>query len=254
MMRMNAVKRLRIWYFACALLFAGCAGGIPSIPSSPDALLAKAKDHFDRGKYYQAQELYKAFLARYPGHSQSDEAQFFLAESHFEDKEYPLAAVEYRVLTSNYGYSDYVDDAFYKIALCSAREAPRYDLDQTKSFEALSLFEQFLRTFPSSSLVDDANREVNEIYKKLAHKDFENGYFYYRLKRFGPASIYFKKVIDKYPGSEHWVKAMFFEAKILIAKGETASARELLDRVGQYPGDIDVKVEARQLLDSLPEG
>ena len=254
MNKTSILKYLPVWYLLGALMLMSCAGGIPSIPNSPDAILAKASDHFNREKYYQSKELYKAFLARYPGHSRSDEAQFFVAESHFNDGEYPLAAVEYRVLSSNYGYSEYVDDAFYKIALCATEEAPRSDLDQSKSFEALSLFEQFMRTFPTSPLIDEANLHVNEIYKKLARKDFENGYYYYRQKRFGPASVYFEKVIEKYPGNEHWLKSMFYQAKILIAKGEKDSARELLNRVLEYPRDIEVKLEAQQILNSMQEG
>lgn len=249
----GASIRPAAWWTFIFLVMMGCAGGIPSIPNDPDAILVKARDYFDRGKYYQSKELYKAFLSRYPGHSRSDEAQFYVAESHFNEGEYPLASVEYRVLSSNYGYSDYVDDAFFKIALCAAEEAPRFDLDQTKSFEALSLFEQFLRTFPASPLVDEANRRVHEIHEKLAHKDFENGHFYFRQKRFGPASLYFEKVIENYPGNEHWLKSMLFQAKILIAKGETAPARALLERVLEYPKDIEVTVEARQLLGTLQE-
>jgi outer membrane assembly lipoprotein YfiO len=238
---------------AALLSVGGCAGGMPSVPSAPDAVLEKAQSYFERGKYYQARGLYKAFLERYPGNDKSDVAQFYVAECYFADDEYPLASVEYRVLASNYGYSEYVDDAFYKMALCSAREAPRSDRDQTKSLEALSLFDQFFRTFPNSPLVAEATVQENEVRKKLAKKDFENGYFYYRHKRFEPASIYFNKVIDNYPGNEHWLKALFYQAKILIAEGDTNTARDLLDKVMEYPKDSDVKREAGEVLGTMKE-
>lgn len=242
------------WLLLFVGLSVGCAGGMPSVPSSPDAILAGARDYFDRGKYFQARELYKAFLARYPGNDRSDEAQFYLAESHFYDEEYPLAAIEYRVLVGNYGYSDYVDDAFFKVALCAFQEAPRADLDQTKSFEALSLFRQFMKTFPKSPLVEEARRYIGEINKRLAEKDIKNGLFYYRQKRYDSASIYFEKVIDNYEGNRFWVEALYYQANILLAKGDKEDARSLLEKAMEYPGKADVKKEIEETLHSLDRG
>jgi len=37
-----------------------------------------------------------------------------LGESYFNMEEYALAAVEYRVLVTNYGYSEYVDEGYFR--------------------------------------------------------------------------------------------------------------------------------------------
>ena len=87
---------------------------IPSIPDNPDQLLAKGDAYFQRKKYFQSQELYKAFLLRHPGNARSDHVQFMLAESYYEDDEYAFAGVEYRILVSNYGYSDYVTPEVFR--------------------------------------------------------------------------------------------------------------------------------------------
>jgi len=52
------------WFASLVLLLIGlgCAGGLPSIPNDPEAILAKGDTHFQKEKYFQAQELFKGFL------------------------------------------------------------------------------------------------------------------------------------------------------------------------------------------------
>ncbi len=237
--------------FAAALQSGGCAGGLPSIPNSPEDIMAKGDHYFSRGKYFQAKELYRAFMAKYPGHDWSDKAQFFLAESEFNDKQYPLAAVEYRVLVSNYGYSEYVDDAFFKTAMCALRQSPKSVLDQSKSFEALSLFDQFIRTFPNSSLIEEANTHIGDIHKKLAEKDFDNAMFYYHQKNFKSTAIYLDKIITNYPGNVFWLKSLYYHGTILLKTGDKEEARKEFERVIKYPGDLPVKKQAEEALKSI---
>jgi outer membrane protein assembly factor BamD len=236
------VLRPLIWSVVFLL---GCAGSMPSVPNRADAILAKADNYFREAKYYQAGELYKQFLSRHPGHDRSDYAQFRLAESYFEDSEYPLAAVEYTVLLNNYGYSEYVDDALFKIGVCFYHQAPKPPRDQQKAQDALSKFEQFFQTFPNSPLIPEAQRYIRLLNEKLAEKDFKNGYYYYRRHKPGAALIYFQKVIDKYPENPFWYRCLFYKAMILQDRGDMEGAKDNYERVVAYDGDLDVKDDAR---------
>ena len=129
---LKVVPAAAVLAFSAAVL-SGCAGGVPKIADDPNAVLAKADEYYQRDKWYQAQEMYKGFLSRYPGHDRSDYAQFMLAESYFNNHEYPLAAVEYQILENNYGYSEYIDDALFKLGLCFYNESPKYQRDQQKA-------------------------------------------------------------------------------------------------------------------------
>ena len=230
--------------FMVSLSVLGCAAGIPSIPNSPNAIIAKADDHYQRGKYFQSQELYKAFLQRHPGHERSDYAQFMLAESYFSNDEFGLAAVEYRLLIGNYGYSDYVDDGYFKEALSFYEQSPKAVLDQSKCYDALSRLRTFEQVFPTSSLLPEALKYIGIIKRKLANKEFENAMFYYRQKRYKSARIYLDKIIRDYDDNEFWVRALFYKAKILQSNGDKEEALRLYERVLEYPSEIDVKAEA----------
>jgi outer membrane protein assembly factor BamD len=236
------------------VLLAGCAGGMPSIPKQPEAILQKGIDHFDRGKYFQAQELFKAFLATHPGHDRSDYAQFMLARSYFEDEEYPLAAVEYRIVISDYGYSEYIDDAFLGEAVCFYEQAPKAHLDQSKSFEALSRLKQFTTTFSTSPLIDEANGYIFKIHEKLAEKDLKNARFYLRRKVERSAKIYLDKIIQDYPGNDYWAAAMYFRGLLFLEDGDSTAAVQMFEGVVNYPKTLDITEEARLELKRLGRG
>ncbi len=232
-------------------MISGCAGGIPSIPKTPEAIIEKGEEYFQKRKFFQAQELFKGFLAGHAGHDRSDYAQFMLAESYFEDGDYEMAAVEYRVLISDYGYSEYVDDALFKEAVCFFRQAPKAHLDQSRSLEALSRLRQFLQTFPRSDLVPEAQRYVAEIHERLAEKDYRNARFYFDRKLLNSALIYLDKVIDNYPGNDFWARSLYLKGMILLERGDREGAAKLLEQVISYSSELDVTNEAKAALEKL---
>jgi outer membrane assembly lipoprotein YfiO len=249
--RNGTITRGARFFGAVILLVVGCAGGIPSIPVSPDAILDKGDAYFARKKYIQAQELYKAFLLRFPGEDRSDYAQFRLAETLFASEEYALAAVEYHILVSNYGYSEYSDDGFFKAALCAYYQALNPALDQTKRLQALDKLEQFVRVFPQSPLIPDAHEHIRKIHETLAEKALANARFYLRNKRPKSAEVYLDKVIVNYPNNDFWASAVYFKGKILLDRGETDEAIRMFSQVMAYPRDIDVKKDAARELQRL---
>jgi outer membrane protein assembly factor BamD len=248
--RGHALRGLPCIVFCLVVL--GCAGGMPSIPDSSDAILARGDQYFERGKYYQAQELFKAFIERFAGHDRSDYAQFMLAESYFHQDEFALAAVEYRILVTNYGYSEYVDEGFFREALCNYRQSPKPALDQTKAHEALSQLEQFVQVYRTSPLVPEAERYIGEIREKLARKALENATFYIDRKLYVSALIYLDKIIENYPGNRYWVEAKYLKAKVLFTRGEREDeAIALLREVIATSGNARMKGDAQALLERL---
>jgi outer membrane protein assembly factor BamD len=232
-------------------LLSGCAGGFSKTADTPENILVKADDYFQREKWVRAQEMYKAFLSRYPGHERSDYAQFMLAESYFNNREYPLASVEYQIMMNNYSYSEYIDDALYKLGLSDFNQSPKYQRDQQKAIDALSKFNQFLQTFPTSPLVPEVEKQIEVIHLKLAQKSFETGYFYFRRKKWTAALIYFDKVIDEYPNNEFWARSAYFRGMILEDRDDVDGAIRSYSLVLTYPEDISYKTDARRRLDAL---
>jgi outer membrane protein assembly factor BamD len=192
--------------------------------NQPGEKLAVADALFNRGKYGDAAVEYKDFLQTFAGDDRCDYAQFRLAESYRMDKEYALAAVEYRILQTDYGYSEYVDDAFFLEAVCAFKQSPRAERDQAKSYEALDRVNRFLQVFPTSPRADEARALRLEIHEKLGHKEFLNARLYFRKKRYAAALVYFNKIIDLYPATTWAARSHYYRGYIKEARGDMTGA------------------------------
>jgi outer membrane protein assembly factor BamD len=230
---------------ALPLVLVSCAGGMPKVPATPAAVLERADEYLERGKTMQAIALYQQFLERYVGHERADYAQFKLAESHLRGREFAVAAVEYQVLITNYGYSEWVDDALFQIGVCYWREAPRPSRDQQKASDALSRFNQFLQIYPDSPRVPEARDYVRQINTRLAEKALEAARWYYRRHEPKAALIYCDKIIEGYPDNRYWVDALYLKGLILIDRGQNEEAIAQFTRVLEYPEDHPLKDDAQ---------
>lgn len=247
------MRGARLFALLAFVALAACAGSIPSIPNTPEAIVEKGDAYFARGKYFQSGELYRAFIERHAGHDRSDYAQFRLAESNFEDRQFALAAVEYQILISNYGYSEFVDDSIFRMGVCFWEQAPKSALDQQKTIDALNRFNQFLQTFPSSPLVPEAQRYVRMCNARLAEKDLSTARFYFQHKKYRAASIYCDKIIEKFPDNDAWVEALYIKGCILLTRGKKEDAARHFAQIMQYPEDLRVKGMAEQKLKEARE-
>jgi outer membrane protein assembly factor BamD len=234
-----------------AVAFVGCVGGPPRVPDDPDAALALGDREFQRKRYVNSREVFRGFLQRYPGHEKSDYAQFMVAESYMGEGEWALAAVEFRILVTNYGYSDYVDDGYLGEACALHEQAPKSRLDQRKNEEALVKLERFVQVFANSPLVPKAEAKMNEIREILAEKAYNAARFYMRQRRYRSAIVYYDKVIDNYPNNEYWARACYEKGTIMKRREEVDEAIQLFSKVLSYPGDTPVKALARDSLKEL---
>lgn len=246
---MNAAPRRALaWRGWCAALacgvLAGCAGGMPKVPAAPAEVLARADDYLRRGKETEAGALYTKFLERYPGHERADYAQYQLAQSYFQARGYTLAAVEYQILISNYGYSELVDDAVFQLGVCNWREAPKYPRDQQRSVDALNRFNQFLQTYPDHERASEARAYVRAINERLAQKAYTAAKWYYRQREPKAALVYCDKVIHDYPDNAFWAEALLLKGQILLDRGDKQGAIEQYTQIIAYPGDLAQKRQA----------
>lgn len=220
----------------------------------PDRKLALADRLFEKGDYDKAAVEYKDFLATFAGDERSDYAQFRLAEGYRLDGQYALAAVEYRILVSDYGYSEYVDDAFFLEAVCAFRQADRSERDQTKSHEALNRINRFLQIFPSSPRREEAQQLLLEIHGKLGKKDFLNAKLYYSMGRYEAALIYFDKVIASFPATVWAQRSQYYRGMVMRERGEREEAIRSLEIAIGGPAKFPEREEAVEALESLQGG
>ncbi|MCK4549804.1 MAG: outer membrane protein assembly factor BamD [Candidatus Krumholzibacteria bacterium] len=199
----------------------------------PDEKLRIADDLYSRKKFTQAGMEYKDFLAVFAGDERSDFAQFRLAESYRGAREYALASVEYRILIADYGYSEYIDDAFFLEGLCAFEMTQRAERDQSQSHDALARIERFLDIFPNSPRREEALKVRGEIHDMLGKKSYQSAKLYFKRKHYGAAEIYFRKVVTEYPDTEWAGRSWYYIGYIKQSNDENDLAADAYSRAVQ---------------------
>lgn len=236
---------MRVWgWLLLVVLLGSCTGTVSKVPATPESVLKRADEYFNKGKHLQAVTMYQKFLDSFVGNERADYGQFKLAESYLQGKDYELAAVEYQVVITNYGYSEWVDDALFQIGVCYWREAPRAERDQQKSLDALSRFNQFLTTYPDNPRAPAARDYVRQINERLALKALESARWYYRRREPKAALIYCEKVINNYPDNKYWDQAMYLKGLILVDRAQDQEAIEQFTRLIEATKDESLKHDA----------
>jgi outer membrane protein assembly factor BamD len=239
--------------FACAAALAVSCGGpyAPKKVNLASEKLAIADRLFGSGSYGRSAIEYKDFLATFAGDERSDYAQFRLAESYRLDEQYALAQIEYQILMHDYGYSEYIDDAFFLEGLCAFLQAPRVERDQTKTYEALDRLNRFVQTFPSSPRIAEARGVIRDIHERIGEKDFISAKLYFSKKEYTAALIYFNKVIDLDPDTVWAARSLYYRGRIEESRTEETAAaddyRKALSAKADFPERKDAERRVRLL-------
>jgi outer membrane protein assembly factor BamD len=246
-----------LWRGALAALCLGaigCAGNDIPADASPENILAHAEEKLAAGKYLDAVEAYQYFLRTHPGTAMTPLAKLRLGDARFGLEEYILAEGEYQHIVSDFPASPLVEEARFKIALCAYESTYPYNRDQSETERALVLFDDFLRDYPESRFRPEVVAAVSDCRGRLAHGEFENGRFYEHRKRFRPAAIQYKYVVEGYPDTEWAPRAALRLAGMYAGHERWDSATTWYRKiVRDWPG-TEQAVAAEQALGSLPSG
>jgi outer membrane protein assembly factor BamD len=213
------------------MMLSGCASQKLKPMPDFDQQFKDGMAEFNKKKWDKAIEHFTLVVINTPGGELADDAQFYLGECYFGRKEYLLAISEYEQVINRYAYSEYVEEAAYKIALAELKSSPRYQLEQEYSLKALQSFQDFLDTYPNSRFKADAEQKITEIRSKLARKVFESGRLYRKLQEYSAAIIYLDKVLEQYYDTEWAEKARLEKAYCLIRLREFDQYELLLKEI-----------------------
>jgi outer membrane protein assembly factor BamD len=166
---------------------------------SVEVAFNKAKKQFEDKKYTEASRAFETVVSIARGTNYAADAQFYLAESYFKSEDYLMAASEYERYMNYYPRDERREYVQFKEATCYYELSPRYKLDQTETHKALELFQLFNLRYPASDFSTESGQKINTLRDKLAHKMFDAGLFYLRIREYNAAAVYFGQVVNEYP-------------------------------------------------------
>lgn len=210
------MKRLLRYPVALMVLavLAGCSKQVTSVLSASEQFRV-AKQLYDKGKYYKAQLEFEKLIYAYPGNTVIDTTQYYLGMSYYHQKEYGVAIGEFNRLLTSYPQSDFIDDSQYQIGMCHYKMSPKYQLDQSETYQAIEAFRVLIVNYTLSEYISDARHMMQELEEKLARKKFVTGRLYMKMGDYDPALLYFKYIRDNFPATDWAICAFYYSGEAL---------------------------------------
>ncbi|MEX0779211.1 MAG: outer membrane protein assembly factor BamD [Balneolales bacterium] len=195
---------------------------------SLEVAFEKSMEQYENEKYNDAARSFETVLSIGRGTQHARDAQYYLAESYYKDRQYLIAATEYRRYATNYPRTERRPEVEYKEALSYYQMSPRYNLDQTETHRAIELFQLFLQRNGNSEYADDARDNLENLRNKLAEKQFRAGELYLRIGQYEAAAIYFGLTMQDYPESRFAERALAkqIESYVVYADNSVTNRQE----------------------------
>lgn len=168
----------------------------------------KALSYFNDKQYIKAQTLLDEVTSYYRGTDRSQDVLIYLSRCYMGQKDYSGAAEYYQAYIRNYPKGRYIIEARFQVGHCYYLNAPDARLDQTDTKKAIEFFTQFVELYPDSPYAQQAYQEMNELYDKLAYKEYLSAKLYYNLgtylgNNYLSAEIVAKNAMKDYPTNKY---------------------------------------------------
>lgn len=156
------------------------------------ALIMVAFTNFRLGKYDDAIEAAKRYVALYPASPDAGYAQYMIGESYF-------------------------------------KQIPDVTRDQESTERAIAAMKEVIERFPNSEYVDDAQKAIIVARDQLAGKQMQIGRYYLERKEYPAAINRFKTVVTDYANTRQVEEALYrltsaYFAMGIVPEAQTAAA------------------------------
>lgn len=192
-----------------ALMLTGC-GEYQQLLKSKDAneKYEGALRYFNEGQYVRAQTLLDEVTVYYKGTERSEDIVCYLARCYMGNKDYTTASEYYEAYIRNYPKGKYIAEARFQVGHCYYLDAPDARLDQAETRKGIQWLSEFVEIFPDNAYAPQAYREIEELYDRLAQKEYLSAKLYFDLgtylgNNYQSAEIVARNAIKKYPGNSY---------------------------------------------------
>ncbi|GLI37513.1 outer membrane protein assembly factor BamD [Geobacter hydrogenophilus] len=246
---MNRIQRRSLFPLLLVLVAAGCATTPDAVSRNPESMAKAAEEFQTSGRYEDAIAQWKKVRESYASPELTTEAELKIADAQFADKSYIEAAAsyeEFRKLHPNHEKSPY---ALYRQALSQYEQITGIDTDQTPVSNAVTLFESFLRIYPSSEYAAEVRNKLEVCRLKQVEHEIYVGRFYYRTDQYGAAIKRLEETLKKYPRSPAHDETLFYLGSAYIRTGDKAKGRDAFQRLFAEYRTSKYVDEARKFMD-----
>ncbi|GAB2549365.1 outer membrane protein assembly factor BamD [Rufibacter soli] len=232
------------------VLLLGSCGKYNKILKSDDVdkKYAAALSYYEKEEYDKAGALLEDLMPLLKGRSEYERANFLYAYTKFYQHLYLESSFHFTSFGQTFPRSQYAEEAAFMNARSLTNESPSYNLDQQSTAQAMSALQEFMRRYPQSKYMAEANKIYDELSGKVEVKAFNNAKQYYKLTNYDPQ--YYKAAVvalenfrKSFPSSLYNEEAAFLriDAQYNYARESIESKQQerYQEVVSFYQGFID---------------
>jgi outer membrane protein assembly factor BamD len=251
--------------FAALVLLGSCSKFQRAIrEDDPKKKFLSAMSYYDKKDYYRAGLLFEDLLPSLAGTPEAEKAQFYYANCHFKQEQYLLSSHYFKTYSTTYGRSEFAEQAAYMHAYSLYRNTPDYNLDQSNTATAIDAMQDFINRYPSSSLMPEANKVIDELRGTLEQKGYEIAKQYQRLRNYKAAVVAYQNFQKEFPDSRYREEMNFLilDSRWLLAKNSVPELKEerlklvlstYIDFLEKYPAGTYLKQAELHYASALKE-
>ncbi len=172
-----------------------------------------AKGYYNKQQYYKALPLFEELVPVYKGTKEGEDMYYYLPFCYYGTGEYLVAAYHFKNFYTTYTTSQHAEECLFMNAKCYMQMSPKYELDQEFTEKAISEFQLFTNTFPTSALVSQANEDIDQMRNKLEVKAFAGAKLYYQMTNYKAAAVALSNLVRSYPDIPNISEACFLIVK-----------------------------------------
>ncbi|HHO77307.1 MAG TPA: outer membrane protein assembly factor BamD [Deltaproteobacteria bacterium] len=176
----------------------GCAHKPEEIKPA-EVLFQEATQLATKKKVDKATEIFMEVRTYYPGHDLARKSLISIADLNFDEAYYDVAMESYKEYRLLYPTDLDASYSLYKIGLCYFNQMNSHDRDQTNTALTIQTFEEFIRIYPDSPYVSEAEQKRTEARSSMAKHYLYIGKFYLKNKNNAAACKRFDYVKHHYP-------------------------------------------------------
>ncbi len=167
-----------------------------------DFILKVANAKFAKKKWSDALALYDRLPNLVAGTDDAPNVVFNSAYANYYDKNYRLAANQFKNFVISFPQDPRKEEAAYLSALCYYEGSLQYNLDQSNTESAITELQNFLNEYPDSERSKNITQLVDELTYKLEFKAFENAKQYFKMGEYKAAAVTFENVLEDFPATK----------------------------------------------------
>lgn len=211
----------------------GCSGGQQLTYNGPQDAYEQGMAEYEEGDYEEAIRYFRAVFEYSRGNEWAPEAQFQMAMAHRRQGKHLMAANEFQRFTQLYRNHELVPRAEFERADSYYRRSPAFQLDQSDTQQAISLFQLFIERYPDHELASEAQEKVDELRAKLARKKYEAAKLYEQRDMWRAATESYELVFDQYPDTPWADDALFGAVRSYIEYADRSVEQRQAERYQQ---------------------